>query len=104
MPILLWLGGIVATIFGQFATSMSKRAVFATAALAVSAALLLALANGIKALLVGISYSFPAWAATGAMFLPSNLSICISAIVTAKLARVAYDYGMANLKIVSSIN
>lgn len=46
----------------------------------------------INGLTYGLSASIPSWAVTGLMFIPENVSACISALVTAKLGRFVYEY------------
>ena len=101
--ILVWFANLVVTIAGYFFASLSKKVAFGAAAIAAALALTTIMALAIKALLVGIVYTLPDWAAAGAAFLPSNLAICLSSIIGAKMARFAYDYNMQTLKMVSYI-
>ena len=101
---LQWLGSLLGSIAGFFGLSLAKRSVFAAATIAASSALLLTFALVIKNSISALVYVLPDWAAGGAMFLPSNLPLCVSAIITAKLAFLFYQYNLTNLKIISTIN
>lgn len=96
--LLVWLGSLIA----QFVPYFTKRFAFRTAVIASTVAgtvvFATAMAVGIKALIVGITYALPSWAAPGAMFLPSNLPVCISAVITAQLVRFAYDLNVKNFR------
>lgn len=97
-----WLASALASIAGFAGAGIAKKTVFATAAVAASIALTLALGVVIANLLTGIVATLPAWAVAGAgMFIPDNASACISALITAKTARFVYDWNMTNLKLVA---
>lgn len=99
-----WIGTLLANIFGYFGVSLAKKTAWATAAITASLALGVALAAAIKLLLANIVYVLPAWAAGGAIFLPSNLAICISAVMSAKFFVWVYRWNLTNLKIIATIN
>lgn len=49
--------------------------------------------------------SLPEWAANGiGMFFPSNFSLCVAAIWSAKTCRVMYDVARFKIKIINSAN
>ena len=99
-----WIVTLIANIASFFGISLAKKTLYATAAIASSIALTLAMAAAIQNLLAGIVHSLPAWVATGAFFLPTNLSACIAAIISAKVFRFVYDWNMRNLEMAASIN
>jgi len=68
----------------------------------VSIAAFVALAAGVNALISGITATLPDWAQVGAYFLPNNLAACLSALMTAKTARWAYDFQRSRLMMVGN--
>ena len=105
---MIWLANIFANLVGSLAglvgLQLAKRTIFATAAIAAALALTMAFTLGIQALLGGIVYVAPAIVQQGAYLLPSNVSACLGAIVSAKIGRAIYDYHMTTLKIAASIS
>lgn len=101
--LIVWLGGLIANLVPFFTKFLVKRTAIAAATVAGSIVFVSAMAVAIKALLVGITYSLPSWAVAGAMFLPSNLPICISAVITAQLIRFAYELNMKNFRAASQL-
>lgn len=97
------LSTFLASIAGFFATWLTKKAALAAAAVSVFSGLFVTFALVITGLVASLSATLPAWAAGGVMFLPDNLAVCISALISAKLARLAYDYHVTMLKVVSYI-
>jgi len=91
----------IASILG---ISLAKKTIFATAAIAAFTAVTGAFVLIIKGLLMGLVYTLPPWAAQGVgLFLPTNLSACISIILGAKIARWLYEYYVEAIKIFSYI-
>lgn len=81
-----------------FGARYALKALVITASIAAFAAL----AAAINALMGGIVSALPDWAATGAYFLPGNLAACISALMTAKIGRWAYDFQRSRLMMVGN--
>ena len=96
--LLVWLGNLIASFVPYFTKRFAFRTAIISATLAGTVVFATAMALGIKALLLGITYSLPSWAAPGAMFLPSNLPLCISAVITAQLVRFAYELNVKNFR------
>lgn len=103
----LWLGnllvGMVSAIVTHFALRLSKKTVFAAAAVAAFLALTAACIAAIKLAAVGIIYALPSWASGIGMLLPSNTAACIGAIVGAKTAVTIYRYNVESLRLASYI-
>ena len=99
-----WLVSLIGNISAFFCLSLAKKTLYIAAAIASSIALTVALSAVIQGSIASIVYALPTWAATGAMFLPSNLSPCIAALISAKFARFVYDWNMRNLEMAASIN
>lgn len=99
-----WLITLVSNLAGFFGIQLAKKTALIAVMITASIALTAALAFAIQATLAGITASLPSDFQAGAMFLPSNLSACLSAVFTAKTARFVYDWNMRNLEMASSIN
>lgn len=105
VPVLLgipWLAGVIASaflgIFTWFMSYMTKRLAFVAAAIIVIVSLTTALFAGIHSLTAGLVYVLPAAITQSVgLFAPSNLSLCISVLVSAKMLRYAYEW---NIKII----
>lgn len=105
---MIWLGnlfvGLVSAVLSYVGAHLAKKTVFALAAVAAALSLTAAFVFVIKGLLAGMSLVLPDWAVVGAaMFLPSNTALCISALISARVARWIYDYHMETLRLVSYI-
>lgn len=92
-----WLAGVIggafSSIFGWFLQFFTKRLAIVGAAVTIIGTLTIALFAAIHALLAGVLVALPAEASAGiSLFLPSNLSLCISAVVSARLLRYSYDW------------
>jgi hypothetical protein len=96
--LMVWLGNLIASFVPYFTKRFAFRTAIISATLTGTVAFAVAMAVGIKALFLGITYALPTWAAPGAMFLPSNLPLCISAVITANLVRFAYDLNVKNFR------
>jgi hypothetical protein len=103
MHLIPWLAGAFTGITGWFATWLSAKAAMAAAAVTALGVVWLAFAVSITGAVVALSVSLPAWAVGGVMFLPSNLSACISALITAKLAKMVFDYQKETIRLISYI-
>lgn len=105
---MIWLGNLFVTLVTNLVSyiglQLSKKTLFATAAVAAFLALTSACIVVIKAAAVGILYALPGWMSVGVgMLLPSNMAACIGALMSAKTAVLIYRYHVENLKIVSYI-
>jgi hypothetical protein len=95
---------LVTNIVAYIGLQLSKKTVFATAAVAAFFALTAACVLVIKAAAVGILYTLPGWMSAGiGMLLPYNTAACIGALMSAKTAVLIYRYHVENLKLVSYI-
>jgi len=103
----IWLGNLfvtlVTSIVSYIGLQLSKKTIFATAAVAAFLALTSACVLAIKAAAVAAIYSLPSWMGSVGMLLPSNTAACIGALMSAKTAVMIYRYHVENLKIVSFI-
>lgn len=105
---MVWLAnfflGLATSVLSYFGAHFAKKTVFAAAAVSAALALTTAFIFLLKGLLLGLTYTIPAWAVEGfAMLLPSNVAICLGAIVSARVGRWIYDYHMETLRLVSYI-
>lgn len=74
------------------------------AAAATFVTLTLAMWGVMIAAITALSYSMPSWLSSGiAQVIPANLPACVSALVSARLARAIYEWHVENLKIMSYI-
>lgn len=96
-----WLAGLIGNLAALLGLSLAKKTIFLAAAIAASISITLAFAYSIKAMVLTVVVDLPAWAATGAMFLPSNTGLCISLVISAKIARFIYDWNMSHLRMAS---
>ena len=103
IPVLLglpWLaatiGGYFVTIFSFFAADTAKRLAVLLAGLAVFASLTGAFSLAIKAFLDAVAYPVPNISAIY-LIIPSNFPSVVSAFISLRLLRWAYDW---NIKIV----
>lgn len=105
MPVALipWLASAFTSLITFFGAYLSKKVALAAAAVGIMTGLYVAFWAAIVALGYGLSVSLPGWAVKGAMFLPGNTASCISIVITAKLARMVFDYHRENLKLASYI-
>lgn len=97
-----WILGVLASliteVFKWSYKRMTIRYAWIMAMITASIAAVSALAVAIKALLVGIAYTLPSWAAPGVAFLPSNIPIVFSTLTSAYLLRMAYDLSQSRMK------
>jgi len=98
-------GGITAMIAAIFAIA-SRKAGTVTAGLATMAALVLIFVACINALvqsMIGViaeSASLIGWLIYIGWFVPSNATLCLATLVSAKICRAAYDLGRKKTDIV----
>lgn len=71
-------------------------------AITASIAAFLTLAAVINGLLSGIVATLPAWANVAVYWLPTNTGACIGAIITAYIARWAYDFQRTRLMMIGN--
>lgn len=105
---MIWLGnllvGFVTSVVAYFGLQLSKKTVFAAAAVAAFVALTSACIMVIKAAALGIVYALPAFMApTIGMLIPTNFAACVGAIMSAKTAVLIYRYHTETLRLVSYI-
>jgi len=102
LPVLLglpWLAGVIGSgfmgVFAWFMTYLTKRIAFVAAAIVVLIALTSGLFLALEALTSGLVYVLPS-SLTGSvgLFAPSNLSVCVSIVVSAHMLRYAYDWNV----------
>jgi len=107
MPLLgALLSGLFASLASFFATFLTKKVAFGAAALAVFAAVtvvfMAVIATSINVSLAALSP--PTWFLVGFnLFMPTNFVPCVSAIIGAYVALVAYRYHVETLKIISFV-
>lgn len=98
------LTNFIVQVLTALGISASRRVALIGAILAVSGGLIVGFARIINGLFQLGSASLPSWASSAALLLPSNTSVCITAVLTAKFARFMYDWHIKNLQIASSVN
>lgn len=94
---MVWLANffvsLTASVLAFFGQTFAKKTLIATAAIAAFLSLTGVFVLTIKALLTGIVYALPPWAASVAgVILPTNFGPCISAYIAAKVARWIYEF------------
>ncbi len=94
-----WVLGLVTTIVGWLGLHLSKKTMFATAAIAAFVSITAAMIVAVKALAMGIIYALPPWAGTIGMLIPTNAALCIGALVSAKGAVFVYRYHLETVKL-----
>lgn len=99
-----WIVGLVTNFVAFFGLQLSKKTIYAAAAITAMLALTGAMILAIKASLTGIAVGIPFIPSTAYYFIPQNAAACISAIFAARFARFVYDYNMRALEVVASIN
>lgn len=95
------LAGIIGAVFTSliefFGKYLTKKVATVASAIVVIGTVTFAFIAGIEALFAGIYYALPSGMGNWTVFLPSNITVCISAIVTGEVLRWAYDW---NVKII----
>lgn len=92
------LGSFFTALFTWLAQYLTKRFAIVAAAVVVVISLTVALFSALQALVTGLGLVLPPEVLQGAaLFLPSNTDTCITAMMTARTARYAYDW---NIKII----
>lgn len=94
-----WLAGVIGTAFaGLFAwllTFMTKRLAIVVLAVGVLLTLTASLFVALESLLSGLVYILPASLTQSVgLFAPSNLSLCVSIVVSAHMLRYVYDWNV----------
>ena len=93
------LGGLATWLASWF----TKKIAMGIATAALFSALTAAMAAAIYGLLVGITYALSAdWISYVGMWIPSNGPAAISAVVSGRLIRWAYDINYGNIKAISA--
>lgn len=95
-----WFVGLFSTAFTSFATWLMTRFVFekaarialVTAFLVASAGILVTTSVGIKALAISAQYSMPSSLGMFTYFLPENINLIFSLIVTIRVWRITYRW------------
>ncbi len=72
------------------------------AVIAASLAAFAVLAAAINGLVGTVQGSLPSWAANGVYFLPPNTGACMSAVITATIARWGYDFQRSRMNMVGN--
>jgi hypothetical protein len=97
------VSGIPAVIAAVLAY-LTRKIATATGAIATFAVLTLAFVAAIHTALDTVSGMFtaPAWVSNAVgMFIPSNFGVCLGALVSARIARGAYDLARAKLALIT---
>jgi len=96
---MVWLAQLIASLASFFAEKLVKNTALIVASIAVFLTLTGLMAVAIKALLVGIVMNISDSRVLLGMswMLPSNLPACISAYITARMTRWAYDIALFKL-------
>lgn len=97
-----WLANIVIAafsgLFGWFIQFFTRRFALVAAGIVLLATITAAFFVAIEALISGLSLSMPSIIVVGVSHLvPSNMSACLSILISARLLRYAYDW---NVKII----
>lgn len=89
------IGGLFTSLFTWLAAVITKRFAVVAAALIVLAAITVAFFAGLQALISGLGVVVPQFLLDAAGHaLPSNTDLCVTAGMTARLARYAYDWNV----------
>lgn len=99
-----WIVGLITNVVAFFGLQLSKKTLYAAAAVTAMLALTAALIVAIKASLAGIAVGIPFIPSQAYAFIPQNAAACIASIFSARFARFVYDYNMKALEVVASIN
>lgn len=94
-----WLASAIISaftaIFTWFTSYLTRRVALVAAAVVIIIALTTGLFAALEGLLAGLSYAMPSAITEGlALVTPSNLSLCLSIIITAHMLRYAYDWNV----------
>ena len=98
-----WLVGLFGSLLGSFTTWLMQRMVYeravhialVTAFLVAAGALTVTLSVTIKALVLSARTNLPSFIAAGTYFLPSNLNVILSVIITARVSVALYRWTVA---------
>lgn len=94
-----WALGLVTTLVGFFGLHLSKKTMFAGAAIAAFVAITAVMVASVKALAMTLIYALPPWAGSIGMLIPSNAAVCIGALVSAKGAVFVYRYHLETVRL-----
>jgi len=107
MPV---LAGLIASLFGStvsiFALFLTKKAALATAAVVTFSALTVAMAAAMAALInsvLGTTGLHASILQGMAMFMPGNLTLCVSAIIAAHATAAVYRWNQFQLLVTATI-
>lgn len=94
-----WLAGLIAGLFSSliswFASFLTKRLAIVAAGVAVLVVIVSAFMAALLALINGLAIVVPDTVSLAAsLVIPSNTPACISAYLTARVARWAYDWNI----------
>lgn len=90
--LVLWLGTFIASYFGK---SITRKAVFGGACVAIIVTAAVTLYTTITAAASALSVAMPSFVMTGASwFVPDNLKGCITAYLTCYVAIALFKFGM----------
>lgn len=94
------IGGLFSSLFVWLATWLTKRLAIVAAAVIVLGTITLAFFAALEALVGSLGLVLPAEVLQGAAHvLPSNTSACVTAMLTARTLRYAYDWNVAIIKL-----
>jgi len=99
--LLTFLFGAVPALIASFVGAQGRKWITLTAALTALVAITLAFIAGINTCIgeIGPSLSAPAWIVNVlGMFVPSNFGQVLSCIISAHIARGAYDFAVGKVK------
>lgn len=94
-----WLAGLISSLIPTVAGFIGKKFAMSAVYIGVFLALGATMLAGVSGLLSGISVAFPGIFAPIIAMLPSNTSLCVSAVITTNVVISAYDAHMTLLKI-----
>lgn len=98
------ISSVAASIAGMFAAWMTKKVALIVAVMSLSTLLFVGFAAAIIALYQGIVYVTPPWMMAGiGMFIPPNTVPMLSLLMTARLARLAYDFQREKLRLACNL-
>lgn len=104
MPLLTFLSSFFGAAFTAFVAFVGRKVLIATASIAAALALTIAFVLFLNNLLTSVigSLVLPPWIDVMMWFVPGNFNLCISVIISANIARAAYDLGMEKIRLVNA--
>jgi Family of unknown function (DUF5455) len=96
MPLIVWLGGVIAAFFAQlfvwFSQYVVKRVAIIAAAITIIGIVTTAFFASVYGLVSSLSLALPSeYVSHLGLFLPGNVTACLTIILSAKMLRFAYD-------------